>query len=481
VSVVEIYQRNETYIEVRTERSILQELYDYFSFYAPNYKFMPTYRSKFWDGKVRLLNLKTNLILAGLLPYIEKFCKDRDYDVVRHDNLTTREMSDDTMDVFLSIVNPSFVPRQYQLEAFKHAVEQQRSLLVSPTASGKSFIIYLLTRFYETKTLIIVPTTSLVSQMATDFESYGYKGKVHKIFSGQEKDDPDAMVVVSTWQSIFKLPRQWFDKFNVVIGDEAHLFTAKSLNSIMEKLSNCKYRFGFTGTLDNSECNKLVLEGNFGLVKKVTTTSELMEQGHVAELMIKAIILDYTDIEKKLVKTLDYQDEMNFIVGHELRNKFIKNLATVLEGNTLVLFQYVAKHGKLLKTLFEKTNKKIHYVDGSVSGDAREEIRKIVETEYGSIIVASYGTLSTGVNLKNLHNIIFASPSKSKIRNLQSIGRGLRTTDSKTKCTLYDIADDLTWKSKQNYTLLHFSERIKIYAEENFDYKITRVRLTDIQ
>jgi superfamily II DNA or RNA helicase len=477
MSIVEIHQRNEAFVEIRTERSILQELSDYFSFYAPNYKFMPAFRNRLWDGKVRLFNLKNNLILAGLVPYIEKFCTDRDYSVIRNDTLISRELSDDTIDVFLTLLKTSFVPRDYQIEAFKHAVEQQRALLLSPTSSGKSFIIYLLSRFYNKKTLIITPTTSLVSQMASDFESYGYTEKVHKIYSGQEKDDPDAKIYCSTWQSIYKLPRSWFDKFEVVIGDEAHLFKAQSLTSIMEKLSNCKYRFGFTGTLDNIECNKLLLEGCFGLVKQVTTTSDLMDQGHVANLKIKALVLDYSDEEKKLAKIFSYQDEMDFLVRHNARNIFIQKLVKVLEGNTLILFQYVEKHGKLLKTLLEQTNKKVHYIDGSVSGDTREDIRAIVEKEYGSIIVASYGTMSTGVSIKNLHNVVFASPSKSRIRNLQSIGRGLRVSDTKSSCILFDIADDLSWKSKQNYTLLHFGERIKLYAKENFDYNITRVKL----
>lgn len=625
--IVEVHKKNESYVEVRAERGVLREMYDYFSFYAPNYKYMPSYRNKYWDGKIRLLNLKSNLILAGLLPYIIKFCEERKYDVILSEDLLQKKKYSNIDNFLFEIQNNlQFLKiRDYQIEAFKYAIEHQRTLLVSPTAcldpntkveveidekcaeflkceknfiskiiltleeveslvklgftlkintptgfckiidvyrkhgvgrkisfedgtsikcsdyhlmwlnnkwvpaknivvgdvfekntlkkvssielldsqywidftidadhesyifndiihhnSGKSLIIYLLTRFYDTKTLIIVPTTSLVSQMASDFESYGYKDKIHKIYSGQEKDDHEAKVIVSTWQSIFKLPKSWFDKFNVVIGDEAHLFTAKSLTSIMEKLSNCKYRFGFTGTLDNSECHKLILEGNFGIVKKVTTTSELMEKGHVADLKIKSIILDYSDEEKKLAKNFNYQDEMNFIVSHKKRNKFIQKLVTVLNGNTLVLFQYVEKHGKELKQLLEKTKKKVYYIDGSVSGEIREDIRTIVENDQNSIIVASYGTLSTGVSIKNLHNIIFASPSKSKIRNLQSIGRGLRTSNLKTLCTLYDIADDLSWKSRRNYTLLHFNERIKIYAEENFEYRITRIKLIDI-
>jgi hypothetical protein len=217
----------------------------------------------------------------------------------------------------------------------------------------------------------------------------------------------------------------------------------------------------------------------FGPVRKVTTTAELIDQKHLAEFKIKAIVLSYPDeVRQMIARSADYQAEMDYLVRLEARNKFIRNLALSLEGNTLLLFQYVEKHGKgLYDVLKKESNRSVYYVSGEVDGEEREEIRKIVETEQNSIIVASYGTFSTGVNIRNLHNVIFSSPSKSKIRNLQSIGRGLRKSDTKDSATLYDIADDMTWKSKKNYTLLHFMERIKIYNEEKFPYKIYNVNL----
>jgi superfamily II DNA or RNA helicase len=372
-------------------------------------------------------------------------------------------------------------PRDYQMEAFIHAVRERRALMLSPTASGKSFIIYLLVRYYASRTLIIVPTTSLVSQLASDFNDYGFVSDklVHRIFSGQDKQS-NKPITISTWQSIYKLPKEYFQQFDVVIGDEAHLFKAKSLSSIMSNLDSCRYRFGFTGTLDGTQTHKLVLEGLFGPVRKVTTTSELIEQKHLAEFKIKAIVLSYPEeVRKMIARAADYQAEMDYLVRLEARNKFIRNLALSLEGNTLLLFQYVDKHGKGLydKLMQEAGDRKIFYVSGEVDGEEREEIRKIVEEEQNAIIVASYGTFSTGVNIRNLHNVIFSSPSKSKIRNLQSIGRGLRKSDSKDSATLYDIADDMSWKSKKNFTLLHFMERIKIYNEEKFPYKLYNVTL----
>lgn len=289
----------------------------------------------------------------------------------------------------------------------------------------------------------------------------------------------EPQIICSTWQSIYKLPKKWFDQFNVVIGDEAHLFKAKSLTSILTKMDNCKYRFGFTGTLDGTHTNKLVLEGLFGPVYKVTSTSELIKQKHLSDFSIKNIILTYPDDIKKLVSKMDYQQEIDYLVRMNKRNRFITNLTLSLKGNTLLLYQYVDKHGKVLydnlKTLSPDRN--IFFISGEINGDEREIIRKCVEEEKNAIIVASSGTFSTGVNIKNLHNVIFSSPSKSRIKNLQSIGRVLRKSNIKSKATLYDIADDLTWKSKKNFTILHFMERIKIYNEEKFNYKICNVLL----
>jgi len=332
-------------------------------------------------------------------------------------------------------------------------------------------------------TLIIVPTTSLVSQLASDFADYGFQSDkhVHRIYSGQDKST-NKRITISTWQSIYKLPKEYFEQFEVVIGDEAHLFKAKSLTSIMSKLKDCKFRFGFTGTLDGTQTNKLVLEGLFGAAKRVVTTSELIEQKHLADFKIKCLLLKYPDDVRKLIKSYDYQGEIDWIVRCPQRNNFIKNLVLSLKGNTLLLFQFVDKHGKILYDLIRNsTTRKVFYVSGSVNGDEREQIRKIVEGETDAIIVASYGTFSTGVNIRNLHNVVFSSPSKSRIRNLQSIGRGLRKSETKTESTLYDIADDFSIKAWRNYTLNHFVERVKIYNEEKFPVKGISSKLKGIK
>lgn len=477
---IQVQKINETFIKLSGEPSTIMEMSAYFTFDVPGAKFTPAYRNKVWDGRIRLLNTMTGALYGGLLPYVEEFCKQRDYEIDYLSDFSSEEFSIKEAIDFTKTLGLTIEPRDYQIDAFVHAVREKRKLLLSPTGSGKSLIIYLITRFYNTKSLIIVPTTSLVHQMKSDFLSYGYEDtdNIHCIFSGQEKY-ANQQIIISTWQSIYKLPKKWFDQFDIIIGDEAHLFKAKSLTSIMTKLDQCKYRFGFTGTLDGTQTHKLVLEGLFGSVRKVTTTAKLIDEKHLADFTIKNIVLTYPDEIKKLVSKMDYQSEIDYLVRLDKRNKFITNLALSLEGNTLLLFQYVDKHGKVLYDMLKKdsSDRNIFFISGEIDGLERENIRKVIETEKNAIIVASYGTSSTGINIKNLHNIIFSSPSKSRIKNLQSIGRGLRKSDTKTSATLYDIADDLSWKSKRNFTLLHFIERLKIYNEEKFKYKMYKVLL----
>ena len=174
-----------------------------------------------------------------------------------------------------------------------------------------------------------------------------------------------------------------------------------------------------------------------------------------------------------------YQEEVDYLCQNEFRNNFIKNLAESLEGNTLVLYQYVEKHGKVLLELMRDSKKPVHFISGAIDGESREEIRKLVNESKSSTLLASKGTTSTGVNIVNLNDLIFASPSKSKIQTLQSVGRTIRASETKNSATLYDIADDLQYKKNKNYTLDHFLERAKIYDSEKFSYKIYTVTVKD--
>jgi superfamily II DNA or RNA helicase len=491
MELVQLKKVSETYNKVICDPEVAYELRDYFTFDVPGAKFMPAYRNKMWDGKIRLFNHMSCQLYSGLQIYLEKFCRDRGYQLEFLDDFSAENFSIAEARDFAKYIKlpEKYEPREYQLEAFTHAVRNRRGILLSPTGSGKSFIIYLLMRYYHAKissekdscrTLIIVPTTSLVSQLSSDFADYGFDSdnRVHLITGGVDKQT-ERQVVISTWQSIYKLDKKWFKQFDVVIGDEVHLFTAKSLQSIMQNLDNCKYRFGTTGTLDGTKTNRMVLEGLFGPVKKVTTTAQLIDDKHLADFKIKAIVLQYPDSVRMMIKGMDYQQELDFIVTCPARNNFIKNLALSLKGNTLVLFQFVEKHGKVLYKMISEAavGQSVYFIYGSIDGDEREQIRKIVEKEQNAIIVASSGTFSTGVNIRNLHNVIFSSPSKSRVRNLQSIGRVLRTSENKETATLFDIADEMSWKKNENTTIRHFRERLKIYNEEKFSHKIYPVKL----
>ena len=438
-----------------------------------------------WDGKIRLADLRSFSIYHGLVPYIEKFCKERDYTLeIDSDISTTENFSAIEAAEFVKSLKLPHEIRDYQLKSFIHAIRNRRILLLSPTASGKSLILYCIIRYLQSadakRGLLIVPTTSLVEQMYSDFASYGYDSEeyCHRQYAGKEKHT-NKFLTITTWQSIYKNEGDYFEQFDFVLGDEAHQFKAKSLTTILSGCTAAKYRIGTTGTLDGTQTHRLVLEGLFGPVYKATSTAELIEKKQLADFSIKCLILKYSDTICKESKSWDYNQEIEYIVMNKARNDFIRNLVLSLTGNSLVLFQFVEKHGKhLYENIKEHAGKrKVFFVFGGTDVEIRESIRAITEREHDAIIVASYGTFSTGVNIRNLHNVIFSSPSKSRIRNLQSIGRGLRLGDNKEAATLFDIADDFRIGKFTNYTLKHFVERVKIYDEEKFNYKFYNIEL----
>ena len=498
---IKIWKKNESIALVDCDPGIAQGLSEYFSFFVPGYKYMKLYKRKIWDGKIRLFNVNSHELPAGLYPFVEEFCKRNNYSLLTkssdYGSLLDKDEQDPNQiyeyikDLKLTSRGQSIEIRDYQFDAVMKALNLNRCVLLSPTGSGKSLIIYCLSQIWlkyltdgfrypkSGRVLIVVPTTSLVEQMQKDFVDYGLNEKaVHKIYSGKDKDNIESSIVISTWQSIYKLPQEWFNQFGMVIGDECHGFKSKSLTDIMNKCTEAKYRIGTTGTLDNAQVHHLVLQGLFGKIHRVTTTKALQDNNTLAKLDINIIILKYNEEIRKSLGKVTYQDEIDWIVKNKSRNTFIRNLALDASGNTLVLFNFVEKHGKPLFDMINdkaEEDRKIFYVSGEVETSDREAIREITEKQKNAIIVASLGTFSTGINIKNLHNIIFASPSKSQIKVLQSIGRGLRKADDGRITRLYDIADDLQTKSRKNYAILHSEERVKIYNKEKFDYKIIEV------
>ena len=474
---------NEVYLRIKCEPSVARELSEFFTFEVPNAKFMPSVRNRLWDGKIRLFSPGTGKIYLGLLPYVRRFLSEQGHKIQYDSSLIPPKKFDKkiTTKFVRSLEKGKFRTRDYQIDAIHTILESGRGLILSPTGSGKSFIIYALIRYYlkildDKKILLIVPTTNLVEQMYNDFADYGWfpDEHCHKLYAGADKNT-SREVVISTWQSIYKLDKRYISQFGAVFVDECHLAKAKSLTGIMTKLHDCQYRIGTTGTLDGSEIHQLVLEGLFAKHKEVTTTAQLVKQKYLSNLNIRCLVLNHVKTNRR---QRTYQEEMDYLSKSPARNNFICKLAISQDGNTLILAQYINQLQTLTLALKEHTkDRKIFFVYGATEAVERDKIRGIVEEENDAIIVASYGVFSMGINIKRLHNIIFASPYKSQIKVLQSIGRGLRLTKDKTECNLFDIADDLSYNNKSNYTLKHFQERIEIYSQQEFDYEILPIKL----
>ena len=479
-----ISKKNEIDICLECEPHIHMELSQAFSFPVEGASFSPAYRKKHWDGVIRIYSTHTKTLPAGLTYQLCKFLDRHEYTWEFENSKfygTPYEMDDRVFEeggeLFMNKIS-SVKPRQYQVETVFHALKEYRKTIVSPTGSGKSLMIYAIARYLKSidkRVIIVVPSKSLVEQLTKDFEDYGWDTDeyVHKIYQGKSLDT-DKPVTITTWQSVYGLEKKWFRQFDGVIGDECHNFKAKCLGGIMKKLPDAKWRYGFTGTLDGKNVHKLILEGHFGPVYKTTSSSDLMEKGFLAKLKVEIIQLKHNPESFS-----NYNEEIERIGLLQERNDFICKLAHDLKGNVLVLFARIEGHGiPLAETLDQITDRPVHLIHGEVDVQTREEVRSICEKSDNNIILGSYGTMSTGVNIKNLHHVVFASPSKSRIRVLQSIGRGLRKTKMKDKVKLYDIADDFRKPhGKNNFTLNHLAERIKYYCDENFEYRTTTIPL----
>ena len=496
---IEVESLDEVRYYVKTDNGIKKELRDYFSFMVPGAQYMPMFKRRIWDGRIRLFDILSSTLPRGLKIYLEKFCKDRSYVLNIKESKNPLCITEDQLTRFydslqVSVRKQAVKMHQHQQQAILHALNHHRCVLISPTGSGKSLIIYVLVRFLQSvlksdrRILILVPTVGLVNQMESDFfdyskidKSWSCKKYIQKIMAGAEKDI-HKQIVISTWQSIYKLPKQWFNQFDSVFFDECHQAKAESINFIGQKLTKAWFRIGTTGTLDQAQAHRLSIEGILGPAIQFIQTKGLMNKGLLAKLGIDCLLLKYTEEEKQLIKKQRYADEIKWIVTNDKRNEFIKELALRTKGNTLILFNYVETHGKPLASLLEAAgaNRKVYLIHGKTDADAREYIRRIVDSEKDAILVASFGTTSAGINIVNLDNIIFASPTKSVIRLLQSIGRGLRVSEKKKTLKVYDIVDDLCWKSHKNHVYRHFEERVKIYKKEKFDYAIHSMSFTDL-
>lgn len=490
---------NQLYTRLDCDAGLGYELAEEFSFFVPGYKFMQSFKNGRWDGRIKLFNRQNHQIYKGLLPRVVAWLGSQNYSFT----ITDKDELRPQIPYMAGWLDANWarygklVPNEHQRLAIEAGLRLNQSLILSPTSSGKSYIIYLMSRYLvdeahiDGKILIITPRIGLVRQLTGDFADYevdtGWTAaNTHEIAEGSEKNT-GKKVVVSTWQSIYKMPRTWFSQFDAIFCDEAHEADAASTTGIIDKMPNAPFRCGLTGTLDGTVMHEYEMEGRFGPRLKFVTTKDLMDRGIITKLKIKCLRLKYSPEEIEIVRHLDYQGEIDFLIQHEARNKILCNLALDLEGNTLMLFNYIERHGKLMLPLLTakaaEKGKKIHYIDGSVAVAAREEIRQILENEDNCILLATFGTLSTGVNIKNLHNAIFCHPYKAKTKILQSIGRILRKAAGKEEAKLFDVGDDLVYTTKRgnekiNTTMKHFIERIQSYENEKFAYKIVTVPIS---
>lgn len=481
MTTIHIEHINESFVRLNTDIGVLKEIAGRFSFRVEGYQFMTRYKAGVWDGYIRPINTKNGLCPKGLIPKVLQYIKDNSYQYTldKSFNRFKEEIEFDH-----KALNLPFEPHDYQLKAVDLFIRKKRQVILSSTGSGKSLIIYMMIHSIldaieeDKKIIIIVPTVSLVTQMFNDFKDYSVQNgwdvdaNVHMIMGGKDKWS-DKKIFVSTWQSIYNIKDEdYFSQFEAIIGDEVHTFKATSLSSIMERSTNAFYRVGVSGTLDGSQISETALIGHFGPITRVSSTADLMERDILTKLQIYLLTLKYPVEVCETTKHLDYIGELDFLVRNDTRNNYICKLAKQLNGNTLILIQYIEKHGKVLEQMLQQMipDKKIFFVYGGTEAEDREAVRKIAEKRNDVIILASYQVFSTGVNIKNLPNIILGSPTKSQIRLLQSIGRGLRKHHDKEVCRLFDIADDLRGNRKKlNYTLKHCIERLKIYQTEGFE------------
>lgn len=482
----EIYIRkvDETYIRIDADQGIRYELRDHFTFFAPNYRHHPAFKNKVWDGTIKLYHLTTNKIYAGLYDEVVKFAKDRGYKVISTYTPSVAPITRAEAESIYGKFNGVHTPHDHQIDSLYYALKHQRGIVLSPTSSGKSYFIYHLARTLQQfgKIMIVVPTVNLVTQLYDDFKEYSenshwnVEDNCHKIHQGQEKDS-HVDIFITTFQSMQKMPKSYFQKFKTIIGDEVHRFTAKSLKNIMENAVNAKFRIGCTGSLDDSETNELVLTGLFGPIHRVITTKQLMDEGKVADLTINCMLMEHKP--DRAVLKMKYAEQMVWFCENQKRNDFIRKVVAGEEGNKLVLYQLVEKHGKPLYEDFKRhyPDKEIYFISGKTPVDEREAIRKRLSETDDAILIASYGTYSTGMNVPSLRHVFSTWPGKSVVRILQSIGRALRLMNGKTEALFWDFSDLMMIKSSVNISYDHFEKRMQLYAQEQFKVKIYKVKI----
>ena len=466
-----------------------------------SWRFHPLVKRGLWNGEITFL--KRNKIPAGLWKKVIDICKKFDFKLSLN-GVTSLFNSDINETDFVDWCNDYFkdsplTPRDYQIEAALKILKYRRCLAELATSAGKTLISYMVIAYMfqkldKKKILFIVPNVSLVVQGTGDFEEYN-KGKVQlkiqQIYAGS-KIRPSSNIVIGTYQSLTKKKADYFEQFDVVMVDEVHRAKAKSIQSIMDKCWHCDYRFGLSGTIPKEgTVNRLSLMSAMGPLIIKVKANRLQKEGYIAKCKVLQLVLDYATDKQKLAfaelstNKVDKQKlfslEQNFINENERRLNFVCGTISKSKHNSLVLFHKIEYGEKIYQKLKETTDKTIYYVDGSIKSDLREEFKRRMEKDENVIIVASFGTFSTGISIRNIHNIYFTESFKSEVIIKQSIGRGLRNHKTKDVVKIYDFVDDFRWKDENhnwmNYIYRHGKSRRNTYKEENFPYEIQKIKI----
>ena len=499
-----IRKLNESFVQIKNyDQELYKKLRERFTFYSPNYRFNPKYKAGYWDGKISLFDSQNDTIPIGLFPDLYKIVKTKTNDIICDFSLFEKgyDISKEEILNFCKAINLPFKPYEHQINAIQKAIQKKRIILESATSSGKSFIQFVICNFLKLKNdkekiLIIVPTVQLVEQMAKDFCDYAknfcdYSENIKKIYSGQGKEiNKQAFIVISTYQSLSNIKNnKVFEAFTSVICDEAHTATSLSISNIVSKCTNAEFKIGCTGSLSNEKVHEMQLKGLFGSVEKIISARQLIEKDMAANFDIKGIILEYNIDDRIILKNklegiktkkrkeiARYTCEMELIRGKENRLNFFVDFANKIDKNSIFLFKNIEYGRKLFRELRLNTKKRVYYIDGSIDVLKREEIRANLERYNNCILVTSFGTFSTGINVKNIYNAVLVESMKSPIKIIQTIGRILRKLPNKN-AVLFDIADELSLNRFTNYSMRHFKSRLSTYKKERHEVKVIKIKI----
>jgi len=486
-----------------------------------NYRFQKRYKLGVWDGSIDYF--KNGFIDFGLWQEVYQCCKEYGYPFVIENKEQfpinkdiTKEQLQEFVDEFYKDHKTKdgdpFMPYEHQVDAIFQLLKYQFGILEIATAGGKSLVFGTLLFYYlknvnpDAKFLLIVPNISLVTQFYNDLNDYNYgfnegdnktplEIRIDEVMSDKPRkyrdEEKKPNIYIGTYQSLEKWPREWFRQFDVVATDEAHTAKAKTLISILTRtFGSAKIRFGMSGTYPSpSSVEILTIESLLGPKLVNISAKNLIDKGLISAVKIKVILLHHDNrkfaegvynIRKRGDGQRAYLLEKEYASNSAKRKTFIKKLVDKFTTNSLLLFHNIEYGTELYNYIKDNCQKKdVFYIDGSTSMEKREYIKKKMEDTSGDpkILVASFGTTSTGVNIKAITNIVFTQSFKSDQVIRQSIGRGLRLHSEKDKLVVFDLVDVFHSEYKTVLWRQYESRMTEIYKRQKYPFDELKIKL----